>query len=134
MIRFEKLNPEVQYPYADATTAAAYVNGTIGTVSGNVFTAGAGAYCIMQVEQGDAAYTDEYTIPMGAHARVANLAHADVVGEIVNITKAQLPETYAVGNKLAATSAGKLSVSTTSPLFEVVTVTDYGVRAKVLGN
>lgn len=134
MIRFEKLNPEVQYPYADATTAAAYVNGTLGTVSGGVFTVGAGAYCIMQVEMGDDAYTDEYTIPSGAHARVANLADTDVAGEIVNITKAQLPDTYAVGNKLAATAAGKLSVSTTNPIFEIVSVTDYGVRAVVLGN
>lgn len=134
MIRFEKLNPEVQYPYADATTAAAYVNGTLGTVSGGVFTAGAGAYCIMQVEMGDDAYTDEYTIPGGAHARVANLADAEIVGEIVNITEAQLPTTYAAGNKLAATAAGKLSVSTTSPIFEIVEVTDYGVRAVVLGN
>ena len=132
MIRFEKLNiPEHLYVFEDATAAAEYANGTFGAVANGVFTASAGTKAIVQVEDGDDAYSDKFTVKTGEHVRVADFTAAPV-GEIVNITADELPSTYAVGNKLKAAATGKLTVNTTGALFEVIEVTRYGVRAKTL--
>lgn len=132
MIRFEKMNiPEHTYLYEDATAAAEYTNGTFGTVTSGVFTAGAGNKAIVQVEYGDNAYSDAFTVKAGEHVRVANFEAAPE-GEIVNITDDELPATYSVGGKLKPASTGKLTVNATGALFEIIEKTRYGVRAKVL--
>lgn len=132
MVRFEKLQiPETIYPYADVVTAAEYINGIFGTVSSGTFTKGAGNYCLMQVEWGDKAHSDEFTVPAGAHARVADMTKGE--GLIINITANELPSTYDVGDILAAASTGLLAVDSSSGAkgYEIVEITDYGVRAKV---
>lgn len=132
MIRLERLNcQEHDYIFEDATAAAEYANGTFGTVTSGVFTAGAGTKAIVQVEDGDDAYSDKFTVKAGEHVRVADFTAAPV-GEIVNITADELPASYAVGNKLKAAATGKLTVNATGALFEVIEVTRYGVRAKTL--
>lgn len=135
MVRFEKLNiPEHIYVFEDALAAADYVNGTFGTVANGKFTAGAGTSVIMQVEKGDDAYSDDFKVLKDEHVRVADMTKAPA-NEIINITKAQLPTTYAVGNKLQAAASGKLAVASgtvTGVSYEVIEVTRYGVRAKVV--
>lgn len=133
MVRFEKLNPEVQYPYSDAVAAADYINGVFGSVASGTFTAGATATsCIMQVERGDDAYSDAFKVKQGEHVRVADLTKA--VGEVLNITADLLPSEYAATNKLKSDSNGKLVVDNTNGKIEIIEVTDYGVRAVFLGN
>lgn len=127
--RFEKLHADEHlYPYMDAVSAAEYVNGTFGTVTGDTFTKGAGNMCVMQIERGDDAYYDNYTVKKDEHIRVANMAKAE--GEIIDITAANLPATYAVGNVLVADTTGLLKVGTGKG-YEVIEVTDYGVRAVI---
>lgn len=135
MVRFEKLSAtEKNYPFVDATLAAEYVNGTFGTVVNGVFTAGAtGFYTIMNLEDGDDAKSDDYKIEKDAHARIADLSV--VSGQVVNITAAQLPASYAKGDKLVSVAAGTLAVPGTAPTekyLEVLEVTSYGCRAKIV--
>lgn len=135
MIRFEKLSAtEKNYPYVDATLAAEYVNGTFGAVASGVFTAGAtGFYAIMNMEDGDDAKSDDYKIAKGAHARIADLAVAD--GQIVNITSAQLYSGVKRGDKMVSKADGTLNAPSTAPTakyLEVVELTDYGCRAKIV--
>ena len=135
MIRFEKLRvPENFYPYAPATAAAEYVNGTMGTISGGVFTAGAGSVVLMQEEQGDKEYMDDYTVPAGADIRTADISATELDGVEVNITFANLPSTFAVDDILVGTATtGKLSVdSTATSGFKVVEKTRYGARAVIV--
>ena len=132
MVRFEKLAiPETIYAFVDATTAAEYTNGTFGTISSDVFTAGAGNFCIMQVEWGDKAYSDEFTIPAGAHARVADMAKGE--GLVINITANELPSSFAVGDVLKSDSNGKLVINSAQSAkgYKVIEITDYGARAVV---
>lgn len=133
MIRFEKLFPEIAYPYQDAVAAAEYINGIFGTVSSGVFTAGAGALCVMQVEKGDDARSDDFKVRQNEHVRVADLSADKVQGQIVNITANELPSTYAVGNILKAASTGLLVVDSgeSAKGLKIVEVTDYGVRAEI---
>lgn len=134
MIRFEKLTvPETVYPFQDAVAAANYINGIFGTVSNGTFTAGAGNLCVMQVEKGDDANSNEFKVLSGEHVRVADLSLDAVQGLIVDITADELPSTYAVGNVLKAASTGLLVVDSTSGAkgLKVVEVTDYGVRAVI---
>ena len=132
MIRFEKLaSTESVYPFVDAVVAADYKNGTFGTISGGTFTSGAGFMAIMQVEDGDDAKTSDYTILAGKHARIADFSKVN--GHVVNITKDQLPEVYAVGNKLVGNGATyTVSGEAGSKYFEVIEVMPYGVRATVV--
>lgn len=131
MVRFEKLAPtEKAYPFVDAVTADTYKNGTFGKVTGDVFTAGEGFMAIMQVEKGDDMHTEDFAVTKGEHARIVDFAKAD--GQIVNITADELPDTYSVGDKLAADVTGKLVVNAgaTKEYFEILEVTRYGVRAE----
>lgn len=132
MIRFEKLaSTESVYPFVDAVVAADYKNGTFGAISGGTFTSGAGFMAIMQVEDGDDAKTADYTIPAGKHARIADFSKVN--GHVVNITKDQLPEVYAVGNKLVGSGATyTVNGEAQSKYFEVIEVMPYGVRATVV--
>ena len=132
MIRFEKLAAtEKAYPFVDAICAADYKNGTFGEVAGETFTAGAGFKAFMQIEKGHDMHSDDFKVLKGEHARVADLEKVD--GHIVNITADELPAEYKVGDKLVADSKGMLVVgSADSKALEVIEVTRYGVRAKVL--
>lgn len=131
MIRFEKLaSTESVYPFVDAVVAADYKNGTFGTISGGTFTSGAGFMAIMQVEDGDKAKTVDYIIPAGKHARVADFSKVN--GHVVNITKDQLPEVYAVGNKLVGNGDSYTVSEAASKCFEIIEVMPYGVRAVVV--
>lgn len=135
MIRFEKLSAtEQNYPFVDAVAAADYANGTFGAIVAGVFTKGTGFKAIMQVEKGDAANTDAFKVLKDEHVRVVDFSKVD--GQIVNITKDELPSTYAKGNKLVADSTGLLVVDgeATNNYFEVKEVVDYGVRAVVVSN
>lgn len=131
MIRFEKLaSTESIYPFVDAVVAADYKNGTFGTISGGTFTSGAGFMAIMQVEDGDKAKTVDYIIPAGKHARVADFSKVN--GHVVNITKDQLPEVYAVGNKLVGNGDSYTVSEAVNKCFEIIEVMPYGVRAIVV--
>ena len=131
MVRYEKLTPHYINNFVDAVAADKYINGIFGTLANGTFTKGAGNYCIMQVEKGDDARYEGYTVANGQHVRVANLAKSE--GEILNITADELPSTYAVGDILSAQSTGLLAVNSASGAkgFKIVEVTDYGVRAQV---
>lgn len=131
MVRYEKLTPHYANPFVDAVAADKYINGIFGTLSSGTFTKGAGNYCIMQVEKGDDARYEGYTVAQGGHVRVANLAKSE--GEILNITADELPSTYAVGDILAAQSTGLLAVNSASGAkgYKIIEVTDYGCRAQV---
>lgn len=132
MIRFEKISStEKNYPFVDAICAADYKNGTFGEVADGTFTAGAGFKAIMQIEKGHDMHSDDFKVLKGEHVRVADLAKVD--GHIVNVTADELPAEYKVGDKLAAAANGMLTVSeASSKALEVIEVTRYGVRAKVL--
>ena len=134
MIRFEKLRvPENFYPYAPAKAAAAYANGTMGTISTGTFTAGAGTVVLMQEEQGDKEYMDEFTVPAGADIRTADIDKAELDGVEVNITSVNLPVSFSVGDVLVADSNGVLSVGDGSATgFKVVEKTRYGARAVIV--
>ena len=133
MIRFDKISAtEKNYPFVDAVVAGDYLNGTFGTVSNGTFTAGAtGFYAIMNIEDGSKAKSDEYVVNAGAHARIVDFSKVD--GQILNVTSAQLPETFAKGNKLVSKEDGTLQVgSPTNKYFEVVEVTRFGANVKVV--
>ena len=85
----------------------------------------------MQVEKGDDARYNSFTVKKDEHVRVANMTKAE--GEIINITADELPSTYAVGDILAAASTGLLTVDSSSGAkgYKIVEVTDYGCRAQV---
>lgn len=131
MVRFEKLTPHYVNPFEDATAYAEYINGIFGTVSNGVFTKGAGNYCVMQVEKGDKARYDSFTVKANEHIRVANMAEAE--GEVVNITADELPGSYALNDILSAQSTGLLAVNSNDNAkgYKVIEITDYGVRAVV---
>lgn len=135
MVRFDKLSTtEKGYPYVDATVAADYKNGTFGTVSNGVFTAGVtGFYVIMNMEDGDDAKSDDYVIKSGSHARIADLSL--VGGATLNITSAQLPASFAVGDKAVSKADGTLNIPGTAPTenyIEITEVTRFGANAKVV--
>lgn len=131
MIRFERLSEHYRNPFVDATAYAEYINGIFGTLSSGVFTKGAGNYCVMQVERGDKAHSDEFTVKANEHVRLADMTKAE--GEIINITADELPSTYAVNDILAAQSTGLLAVNSASGAkgYKIIEVTDYGCRAVV---
>lgn len=130
MIRFEKLSvPETIYPFIDAEATDEYINGTFGTIAEDKFTAGAGFCAIMQVEKGDKAYTDKFTVKKGERVRVADLEKAP--GLIVNITSDELPESVEKDNVLVADENGMLKVGSGNKSLKVIEVTDYGVRAVI---
>lgn len=133
MIRFDKISAtEKNYPFVDAVVAGDYLNGTFGTVADGTFTAGAtGFYAIMNLEDGDEAKSDEYVVKTGAHARIVDFTKVD--GQILNVTSAQLPDTFEKGNKLVSKVDGTLEVgSPSNKYFEVVDVTRFGANVKVV--
>ena len=135
MVRFEKISTtEKAYPYVDAIVAADYANGTFGTVTDGVFTAGAtGFHVIMNIEKGDDATSDDYVVKKGEHARIADLSKVD--GAALNITSKQLPTTIAKGDKAVSKADGTLEVPTEAPTakyIEITEVTRFGANGKVV--
>lgn len=134
MVRFEKLSANKVYPYVDATVDADYKNGTFGAVASGVFTAGAtGFNVIMNIEKGDDAKSADYKVAKGANARIADLSLVD--GQIVDITSEQLYTGVKKGDKMVSKADGTLNAPSTAPTekyLEVVEVTDFGVRAKIV--
>ena len=133
MIRFEKLSAtEKNYPFVDAVVDADYKNGTFGIVADGTFTAGESFMAIMQIERGHDMKTADFVVKKGEHARIADFSKVD--GQIVNITADELPDAYAVGDKLVAGTTGTLVVDggATNEAFEVIEVTRYGVRAVIV--
>lgn len=84
------------YQFEDAVVEVDTLNGAFGNVAGGVFTPNeSGTKLIMQIENGDDEYMDEYKIPAGSHVRV--LDPAKVVGEL-ELYGHPLPETFNVGD------------------------------------
>lgn len=135
MVRFDKIAViEKVYPYVNATAAADYKNGTFGTVANGVFTAGAtGFYTIMQIEKGDDATSDDFVVKAGSDCRVCDLSK--VIGQILDVTSAQLPTTFAKGDKMVSKSDGTLNVPGTAPTANyllVTEVTSFGAKVQVV--
>lgn len=135
MIKFNTISQiEKKYAFEDAIASADVMNGDFGTVSSGKFSVGSAATkAVMQVEVGDDAGMDEYPIKKGEHVRVVDLTAFD--GETIEIYGAQLPDTYAVGNKLASDTTGKLVVgSGSAPYFEITKIigNKLGVEATVV--
>lgn len=135
MVRFETLSAsEKLYPYVKAVAAADYKNGTFGTVTDGVFTAGAtGFQVIMQVERGDDIHSDEFVVKKDEPVRVADLSKA--IGQIVNITADELPSDLKVGDKAASKADGTLEVPTSAPTKDYLLITEittYGAKAQIV--
>lgn len=130
MIRFEKLAPtEKTYPFVNAVSDAKYKNGTFGTVTNGVFSAGKSFMAIMQVEKGNDMNTTDFVVNKDEQVRIADFSKVD--GCVVNITLDQIDGEYAAGDKLIADEDGNLAVSATvtKNYFKIIEVTRYGVRA-----
>ena len=121
---------EKTYCFEDAIVESEVLNGTFGEVNDGVFTPAANATkAIMQVEVGDDEGMDEYKIPAGSHVRVldfAALVEQYPKNANIEIYGAQLPDTYAVGDKLVSTADGVLETGgSAAPYFEI---------KKIIGN
>ena len=134
-IKFNTISQiEKKYAFEDAIASTDVLNGDFGAVTGGAFAVGATATkAIMQDENGDNAGLDEYPINKGAHVRVVDLTAFD--GETIEIYGAQLPDTYAKGNKLVSDATGKLVTGgSVAPYFEITKVIPNvkGVEVKVV--
>ena len=127
--QWEKLNP-----FVNAVVSADTLNGAVGKVEDGVFTVDAkGAYVVMAVEVGDDMCMDEYKIPANTPVRVLDLAKVN--GMPVQIYGAQLPVTFAVGDKLESDASGVLVTgASAAPYFEVTKIVGNktGVEATVV--
>lgn len=127
---------EKLYPFEDAVVNAETLNGCFGTVTAGVFEPAANAMkCVMQVEVGDDAGLDEYKIPASSHVRVCDLTKvADYALPYVRVFGAQLPATFAVGDKFVSDASGKLITGSVAPYLEVTEVigNKVGIVAKIV--
>ena len=135
MVKFSTISQiEKKYAFEDAIAGTDVLNGDFGAVTSGTFSvAGNAVKAIMQIEVGDDANLDEYPINKGAHVRVVDLTAFD--GETIEIYGAQLPDTYAKGNKLVSDATGKLVTGGSSaPYFEITKVLPNvkGVEATVV--
>lgn len=135
MVKFSTISQiEKKYAFEDAVASTAILNGDFGTVTAGEFSTDADAVkAVMQIEVGDNADLDEYPIEKGAHVRVVDLSAFD--GETIEIYGAQLPDTYAKGDKLVSDASGKLVTGgSTAPYFKVTKVIPNvkGVEATVV--
>lgn len=123
-----------EYPFEDAVIEADAINGAFGDVEDGVFsTSAAATKAIMQVEEGDDAGLDVYPIKSGSHVRVVDFSKLN--GQAVEIYGAQLPSTYAVGDKLVSKADGTLQTGASdAPYFEIVEIigNKLGVKANVV--
>ena len=135
MVKFSTISQiEKKYAFEDAIAGTDVLNGDFGAVTRGAFAVGATATkAIMQDENGDNAGLDEYPIKKGEHVRVVDLTAFD--GETIEIYGAQLPDTYAKGNKLVSDATGKLVTGgSVAPYFEITKVIPNvkGVEATVV--
>lgn len=125
---------EKEYAFEDATVNADVLNGAFGAVDNGVFTVGAKATkAIMQVEVGDDEAMPEYKIVKGSHVRVVDLTKLN--GKTVQIYGYPIPESVAVGNKLASGANGALVAGAeTAPYLEITKIigNKLGVEATVV--
>lgn len=140
MVKFSSIGQiEKTYPFEDAVIEADTLNGTFGEVEDGVFSPAANATkAIMQIEVGDDMDMDEYKIPAGSHVRVVDLV--SLVEQYpknteIEIYGAQLPTTFAIGDKLVSTADGVLATGgSTAPYFEVTKIigNKQGVKANIV--
>ena len=135
MVKFSTIGQiEKKYAFEDAVAGADVLNGDFGVVTAGEFAVDADAVkAVMQIEVGDNADLDEYPIKKGEHVRVVDLTAFD--GETIEIYGAQLPDTYAKGNKLVSDATGKLVTGgSVAPYFEITKVIPNvkGVEVKVV--
>lgn len=128
---------EKDYFFIDAVTDEVVLNGAFGDIVDGKFAVGANASkAIMQIEVGDDMYMDEYKINAGAHVRVVDLARvvAHSHNKLIEIYGAQLPATFAVGDKLVSDAEGKLVVGDGAPCYEIKEIigNKLGVKAEIV--
>lgn len=118
MIKFHTIGQveHGDYPFEDLVTKNATKNGALGDegTSGDVgkFVVGATkTKAIMQLENGDDAGMDEYTIPAGSHVRIGDLTKIGTF-EVYGFP---LPSTYEKGDKMVSTATGQFEVPGTAP-------------------
>ena len=135
MVRFETLTTEKVYPYVKAKAAAEYKNGVFGEVVDEVFTIGATKFKVaMNVETGDDAKSDDFVIEKDGDMRIADLSLVPN-GTILNVTAGHLPSDAKKGDKMVSAATGNLVVPETAPTekyLEVIEMTNYGCRAKIV--
>lgn len=135
MIKFRRISQiEKLYPFVDATIDKDALNGDFGSVTTGKFAPKADAkQAIMQVEVGDNMGMPEYKIPAGSHVRVVDFEKLE--GQEIEVYGAQLPATFAKGNKLKSDATGKLITgASVAPYFEVTEIigNKIGLVAKVV--
>ena len=135
MIKAYKISMLEKYaPFEAVKVAADYMNGTFGTVSDGVFTAGAApTHFLYQVGRGDENYTD-FTIPKDSDARAASL---DVWnGKELFIEGANLPASVEEDSKLDfdANGALKVNASPSGTYLQVTKLLGEGAVAVITKN
>lgn len=135
MIKFNTIGQiEKKYAFEDAIVDVDVINGAFGDVTDGKFAVGANATkAIMQIEVGDAAGLDVYPIAKGSHVRVVDLTKFN--GEKIEVYGAQLPDTYAVGDKLVSDADGKLVTGgSAAPYYEITEIIGNrsGVEATIV--
>lgn len=112
--------------FSSVKSAGEYVPGSFGTVANGVFTAGAnGTAVIMEVPRFDTAHTDTKI------AKDTNIRVADITvwgGKKLQVSPANLPATFAKGDKLASDASGVLAVKSTAtaPYLQVEDIIEFG--------
>lgn len=138
MIKFHSIKQiEHFYGFENAVATVDVLNGDFGTVTDGKFTPTADATkAIMLVEVGDDMAMPKYKIAKGADVRVLDLAKLN--GEIIEVYGAQLPKTFAKGDKLISTATGALEVSSgdsvVAPYYEITEIigNKIGIEVKVV--
>lgn len=136
MIKFNSLGQieHGDYPFEDAIAKTDVLNGDFGAVTDEKFEVAANSVkAVMQLETGDDEDMPEYKIRAGEHVRVLNLAKLN--GKTIEVYGAQLPDTFAKGDKLASDASGKLKKdATAAPYLEVTKVigNKLGIEATVV--
>lgn len=109
------------YAFEDAVIKTDMLNGDFGAVTAGEFKRAANATkVIMQIETGDDMDMPEFKIPAGSHVRVLDLTKRN--GELLEVYGAQLPDTFAKGDKLTSDENGKLTTGSAAPYLEVVDI------------
>lgn len=138
MIKFHSIKQiEHFYGFENAVAKTDVLNGDFGTVTDGEFATAANATkAIMLLEVGDDMNMPEYKIPKGTDLRVLDLAKLN--GQLIEVYGAQLPKTFAKGDKLVSTATGALEVSSgdsvVAPYYEVTKIIDnkIGVEVKIV--
>lgn len=98
MVKFHKISQIEHgvYPFEDAIVDVDVLNGDFGDVADKKFVPNeSGSKIIMQIENGDDEYMNEFKIHAGSHVRVLNPSKVD--GEL-ELYGHPLPDDFAVGD------------------------------------